>query len=77
LRSGLAGEILQKFINYGLRVAVVGDFAAFAAQSSAVRDFLRESKRGNAILFRADLAEVRMRLGFLDQRRHYGKATGC
>ena len=28
LSSGLAGEILQKFINYGGRIAIYGDFTA-------------------------------------------------
>ena len=31
LSSGLAGEILQKYVNYGGRIAVYGDFLAIRA----------------------------------------------
>ena len=31
LSTGLAGDVLQKFVNYGLRVAIVGDVSAAAA----------------------------------------------
>jgi hypothetical protein len=49
LKTRLAGEILQKFSNYGLRLAIVGDFAKF--DSSSLRDFIRESNRTGRILF--------------------------
>jgi hypothetical protein len=62
LASGLAGEVLQKFVNYGLRVAIVGDIAAALAQSAPLRDFVRESNRGRQVWFVADLAELETRL---------------
>lgn len=62
LASGLAGDVLQKFVNYGLRVAVVGDIAAALAQSAPLRDFVRESNRGRQVWFVADLAELETRL---------------
>lgn len=62
LSTRLAGDILQKFINYGLRVAVVGDVADAIAQSPALRDFVRESNRGRHVWFVADLAALEMRL---------------
>lgn len=37
LKTGLAGEILQKFINYGVKMAVYGDFSQ--NKSKALRDF--------------------------------------
>lgn len=49
LSTGLAGEVLQKFVNYGMRVALVGDFSQYT--SKPLRDFIRESNRGNAVLF--------------------------
>lgn len=49
LKTGLAGEILQKFSNYGMRLAIVGDFAKYA--SGSLQDFIRESNRTGLILF--------------------------
>lgn len=49
LRSGLAGEMLQKVVNYRLRLAIVGDFSVY--ESSSLRAFISESNRSNAIAF--------------------------
>lgn len=49
LRSGLAGEILQKFINYHAKIAIVGDFSGYT--SNALADFIRESNRGHDVFF--------------------------
>src|SRR5690554_5524367 len=49
LRTGLAGEILQKFINYHIKVAIVGDFSVYSSKS--LRDFIYESNKGKDILF--------------------------
>lgn len=62
LRTGLAGDFLQKFVNYGVRLAILGDFAALAAQSVPVRDLIRESNRGRDVWFLADFAELESRL---------------
>ena len=51
LSTGLAGEVLQKFVNYGLQVAVVGAIEAQLAASSALRDFVRESHSGRHVWF--------------------------
>jgi hypothetical protein len=58
LRSGLAGEIMQKFVNYRLRLAVVGDISGYVAASTALRDLVVESNRGNHVWFVADLDEL-------------------
>jgi hypothetical protein len=58
LRSGVAGEIMQKFVNYRIRLAVVGDIAAHEAASDAFRDLVRESNRGRHIWFVRDLDEL-------------------
>ena len=62
LRTGLAGEIMQKFVNYRLRLAIVGDISAHVAASTALRDLVVESNRGTQVWFVADLAELDRRL---------------
>lgn len=49
LSSGLAGEILQKFVNYHLRLAIYGDFSRYT--SKPLRDFIYESNQGKDIFF--------------------------
>lgn len=49
LSTGLAGEVLQKFVNYGMRVAIVGDFSHYT--SKPLQDFIRESNRGKTVFF--------------------------
>ena len=58
LRTGVAGEIMQKFVNYRIRLAVVGDIAERVAASSALRDLVRESNRGRQIWFVTDLDDL-------------------
>lgn len=60
LKTGLAGEILQKFSNYRMRLAIVGDFSHFKSRS--MRDFIRESNSGGAICFVDTLEEALIRL---------------
>jgi hypothetical protein len=62
LRSGLAGEILQKAANYRLKFAVVGDVSEHAASSDALRDFIVECNRGREIFFVDDLVALERRL---------------
>jgi hypothetical protein len=63
LRSGLAGEIMQKFVNFQTRLAVVGDISAHVAASTALRDLVVESNRGRQVWFVADLDELDKHLG--------------
>jgi hypothetical protein len=49
LRSGLAGEILQKFSNYRMKLTIKGEWQEI--NSKALRDFIRECNRGDAIQF--------------------------
>lgn len=49
LRTGLAGEILQKFTNYQLKLAIVGDFSQ--VESKSLRDFIRESNQRKQVNF--------------------------
>jgi hypothetical protein len=62
LETRMAGEILQKFVNYKLRVAIVGNISQQVAKSSALRDFVYESNRGDHIWFVANVEELNERL---------------
>lgn len=62
LRSGLAGAIMQKFVNYRVRLVVVGDLAQHLRVSSALRDLVRESNEGRHIWFLPDLDALAARL---------------
>lgn len=53
LSTCLAGEILQKFINYGVRFAVYGDFSEYT--SKPLRDFMYESNKGKDFYFQSDV----------------------
>ena len=56
LSTGLAGEILQKFINYGVKAAFFGDYSHYT--SKPLRDFIRESNRGSDFFFVPTQAEA-------------------
>lgn len=49
LSRGLAGEVLQKFINYQAKIAVFGDFSKYT--SKPLKDFIYESNKGKDIFF--------------------------
>lgn len=49
LSTRLAGEILQKFINYGVKFAIYGDFSSYTSKS--LKDFIYESNHGKDIFF--------------------------
>lgn len=62
LGTGLAGEVLQKFVNYRLKCTIIGDISGSLAASRALRDFVRETNKGNAIWFTPDFDQLRARL---------------
>lgn len=62
LATRLAGEVAQKFVNYRMRLAIVGDISAYNAGSKALRDFVYESNQGQALWFVDDLAALDARL---------------
>lgn len=49
LKTGLAGEILQKFSTYRVRLAIVGDFSIYTSKS--LNDFIFESNKGRQVNF--------------------------
>lgn len=51
LSSGLAGEVLQKFVNYRIAVTIFGDLSEELARSRALQAFVRESNRGGVVRF--------------------------
>ncbi|HRD29129.1 MAG TPA: DUF4180 domain-containing protein [Caulobacter sp.] len=62
LSTRVAGELLQKLINYRFQVAILGDIAEAVAASDALRDFVRESNRGRMVWFLPDLAALEAKL---------------
>lgn len=71
LSTGFAGEVMQKFVNYRLRLAVVGDISHHLAASRALPDLVRESNEGRHVWFVTDLDQLIARLG-----RPGGAGTG-
>jgi hypothetical protein len=63
LKAGVTGEMVQKFVNYGLTVAILGDTSQLAAQSKSLRDFIFESNRRGSVWFLNDKKELEERLG--------------
>jgi len=52
LKTGIAGEILQKFTNYNVKIAIIGDFDIYISKS--LRDFIFESNKGRQVFFLPD-----------------------
>ena len=61
LSTRLAGEILQKFTTYEVKVAIVGNFSAYTSKS--LQDFIRESNQGRQVFFVAHEDEAMEKLG--------------
>ncbi|UNK39439.1 DUF4180 domain-containing protein [Shinella sp. H4-D48] len=62
LETRLAGTVFQKFVNYHLRCAIIGDVTALLEGSKALRDFVRETNKGRSIWFLATIADLETRL---------------
>ena len=56
LKTGLAGEILQKFSNYNCELAIIGDFSKYP--SKALQDFIWESNKNGQINFVGSMEEA-------------------
>lgn len=56
LSKGLAGEILQKYVNYGGRIAIYGDYSHYT--SKPLKDFIYESNKGKDVFFVATQDEA-------------------
>ena len=60
LSTGVAGEILQKFINYHVRAAIYGDYSRYT--SKPLKDFIYESNQGKNFFFVATKEEAIQKL---------------
>jgi hypothetical protein len=60
LKTRLAGDILQKFSNYNVSLAVVGDFSKY--ESNSLRDFIYESNKAGRINFVSNVEEAKEKL---------------
>lgn len=56
LKTRLAGEILQKFSTFQMRLAIVGNFSTFTSKS--LKSFIYESNRGSLIHFSPTTADA-------------------
>ncbi|GAB3904334.1 DUF4180 domain-containing protein [Kibdelosporangium lantanae] len=63
LRTRKAGAIVQKFVSYQMKLAVIGDISARVAASESLAAWVRESNRGRDLWFVSDVEELRARLG--------------
>lgn len=57
LSTRIAGEILQKFTNYHVKLAIIGDFTKF--KSKSLKDFIYESNKRGDYLFVGSIEEVK------------------
>ncbi len=57
LRTGFAGELLQKLINYNCKLAITGDFSVY--DSKALKDFIFECNKGNHFYFVQSIEDAR------------------
>lgn len=60
LKTGLAGEVLQKFSNFRVQLVIVGEFDKHPSQS--LKDFIFESNKGSQVNFLSSITEARQRL---------------
>ena len=61
LSTGIAGEIVQKFVTYGYRLVIVGDFLHY--KSKPLQDYIYECNKGEHIYFANDESEALKKLG--------------
>ena len=60
LSTGAAGEVLQRFVGYGVKIAIFGDFTRYTSKS--LHDYIYECNKGNAVFFTATEEEAIARL---------------
>jgi len=55
LKSGIAGEMLQKCSTYGIKIAIIGEFEKFGSKS--LKAFIAESNHGTGVFFKNDMQQ--------------------
>ncbi|MEW9180672.1 DUF4180 domain-containing protein [Bacillus mycoides] len=63
LKTRLAGDILQKFINYRVKIAIIGDFSMYTSKS--LKDFIYECNKGKDIFLLATEQQAIVKLSSL------------
>jgi len=56
LKTGIAGEILQKYSNYNNKLAIIGNFTNI--RSKSLNDFIYESNNNRQVIFVSDIEEA-------------------
>ncbi|WP_442602356.1 DUF4180 domain-containing protein [Paenibacillus sp. KN14-4R] len=64
LSTKLAGEILQKYTNYQVKIAIIGDFSGYSSKS--LKDFIYECNHGKQVFFLQDQQAALQTLHGLD-----------
>ena len=67
LSTRIAGEVIQKFTNYRMGVAFVGDITPWTEASASLTAFVTESNRGSTVWFLRDVAAFEARLAKVGQ----------
>ncbi|WP_239613716.1 DUF4180 domain-containing protein [Cohnella mopanensis] len=49
LSTRLAGDILQKYTNYQVKLAIIGNYEGYSSKS--LKDFIYECNKGNQVFF--------------------------
>ena len=62
LSTRIAGELIQRVVQYRQRLVIVGDISRHLAESSALRAFVLEANRGKEVWFLATREELDQRL---------------
>ena len=70
LKTRVAGEVIQKFANYHVRLTILGDISRHIAASDSLRGFVSESNRGNQCWFVLNREELGQRLE--SEKSRYG-----
>ncbi len=60
LKTKLAGDILQKFVQYQMPLTIIGDLKEY--DSKSLNDFISESNKGNHVNFMSSIDEALMNL---------------
>jgi hypothetical protein len=67
LKTRIAGEVISKFVVYGMHTAIIGDITAKVNESSSLKAFVAECNRGSSVWFLKDADELHRRLSHLAQ----------
>ena len=70
-RTGFAREILRQFLDYGLRMVILGNSSQYASLSDPLRDLIRESNRSRLVCFLAVWDALEQRLAAATERTEF------